>query len=81
MSIFYDSAYKLKAAWDEGKLTLGSIGIAGFGHDFRSLYGHKSPVSEALYAFQQDSSFRVLLFAQASLEDIETNEKGIFRHS
>ncbi|KIL58805.1 hypothetical protein M378DRAFT_1023882 [Amanita muscaria Koide BX008] len=78
MSVFYDSAYKLKAAWDflfesrdevtidvqqwMNKLTLDTIGITGFGHDFKSLDGHKSPVSEGFDAFLRDNSFRVLLF-------------------
>ncbi|KAM6495420.1 cytochrome P450 [Amanita muscaria] len=77
MSIFYDSAYKLKGAWDVlfeshdevtidvqqwiNKLTLDSIGIAGFGHDFRSLDGQKSPISEASDALLEDNSFRVFL--------------------
>ncbi|KIL67273.1 hypothetical protein M378DRAFT_1024187 [Amanita muscaria Koide BX008] len=42
-------------------LMLDSMGIAGFGHDFRSLDGHKSPVSEALDGLLEDSSFRVVL--------------------
>ncbi|KAM6496510.1 Cytochrome P450 [Amanita muscaria] len=78
MSVFYDSAYKLKAAWDflfesrdevtidvqqwMNKLTLDTIGITGFGHDFKSLDGPKSPVSEGFDAFLRDNSFRVLLF-------------------
>ncbi|KAM6495403.1 Cytochrome P450 [Amanita muscaria] len=77
MNVFYDSAYKLKGAWDVlfeshdeviidvqqwiNKVTLDSMGIAGFGHDFRSLDGHKSPVSEALDGLLEDSSFRVVL--------------------
>ncbi|KAM6495423.1 Cytochrome P450 [Amanita muscaria] len=77
MGIFYDSAYKLKGAWDVlfeshdevtvdvhkwmNKVTLDSIGIAGFGHDFRSLAGQTSPVSEALDALLEDNSFRVFL--------------------
>ncbi|KIL58929.1 hypothetical protein M378DRAFT_170017 [Amanita muscaria Koide BX008] len=77
MNVFYDSAYKLKGAWDVlfesddevtidvqqwiNKVTLDSMGIAGFGHDFRSLDGHKSPVSEALDGLLEDNSFRVVL--------------------
>ncbi|KAM6495402.1 Cytochrome P450 [Amanita muscaria] len=77
MDVFYDSAYKLKGAWDVlfeshdevtidvqqwiNKVMLDSMGIAGFGHDFRSLDGHKSPVSEALDGLLEDSSFRVVL--------------------
>ncbi|KIL67272.1 hypothetical protein M378DRAFT_73991 [Amanita muscaria Koide BX008] len=82
MDVFYDSAYKLKGAWDvlfesHDEVTidvqqcfadmsnrffrLDSMGIAGFGHDFKSLDGHKSPVSEALDGLLEDSSFRVVL--------------------
>ncbi|KIL67292.1 hypothetical protein M378DRAFT_9529 [Amanita muscaria Koide BX008] len=74
MSIFYDSAYKLKGAWDvlfeshdevtidvQQWIKLESIGIAGFGHDFRSLDGQKSPISEASDALLEDNSFRVFL--------------------
>ncbi|KIL67281.1 hypothetical protein M378DRAFT_299510 [Amanita muscaria Koide BX008] len=80
MDVFYDSAYKLKGAWDVlfeshdevtidvqqwvNKVTLDSMGIAGFGHDFRCLDGHKSPVSEALDGLLEDNSFIALfLFA------------------
>ncbi|KAM6495417.1 Cytochrome P450 [Amanita muscaria] len=80
IDVFYDSAYKLKGAWDVlfeshdevtidvqqwiNKVTLDSMGIAGFGHDFRCLDGHKSPVSEALDGFLEDNSFIALfLFA------------------
>ncbi|KIL67269.1 hypothetical protein M378DRAFT_159670 [Amanita muscaria Koide BX008] len=72
MNVFYDSAYKLKGAWDvlfeshdevtiDVQQWLDSMGIAGFGHDFRCLDGHKSPVSEALDGLLEDSSFRVVL--------------------
>ncbi|KIL67277.1 hypothetical protein M378DRAFT_159681, partial [Amanita muscaria Koide BX008] len=77
MNVFYDSAYKLKGAWDVlfeshdeiiidvqqwiNKVSLDSMGIAGFGHDFRSLDGHESPVSEALDAVLKNNSFRALL--------------------
>ncbi|KAM6495399.1 Cytochrome P450 [Amanita muscaria] len=77
MNVFYDSAYKLKGTWDVlfesddevtidvqqwiNKVALDSMGIAGFGHDFRSLDGHKSPVSEALDGLLEDNStFRVI---------------------
>ncbi|TFK65852.1 cytochrome P450 [Pluteus cervinus] len=62
-SVFYDSAYKTKEAWDArleaesdtvidvqawmNHIALDSIGIAGFGHDFGSLNGTQSAVSNA----------------------------------
>ncbi|KAF8622442.1 hypothetical protein AX15_007025 [Amanita polypyramis BW_CC] len=65
--VFYDSAYKVKAHWDGlfesssevtldvqkwmNRITLDSIGIAGFGHDFQSIKGHQYPVTEAFGAF------------------------------
>ncbi|KAM6495435.1 Cytochrome P450 [Amanita muscaria] len=86
MGIFYDSAYKLKGAWDVlfeshdeviidvqqwiNKVTLDSIGIAAFGHDFGSLVGQKSPVSEALDALLEDNSFRVFLLFGAFFPQI-----------
>ncbi|PFH47813.1 hypothetical protein AMATHDRAFT_50010 [Amanita thiersii Skay4041] len=66
-SVFYDSAYKLKTYWDAqfesqsevvidvqkwmNRITLDSIGIAGFGHDFHSLDGHQSAVIDAFNSF------------------------------
>ncbi|KAM6495223.1 Cytochrome P450 [Amanita muscaria] len=93
MSVFYDSAYKLKGAWDvlfeshdevtiDVQQWLDSIGIAGFGHDFRSLDGHKSPVSEALDAFLGDNSFRALLifaFFIPQLLNLPLKQMKIFR--
>ncbi|KIL67314.1 hypothetical protein M378DRAFT_300977 [Amanita muscaria Koide BX008] len=86
MGIFYDSAHKLKGAWDVlfeshdevtidvqqwiNKVTLDSIGIAAFGHDFGSLVGQKSPVSEALDALLEDNSFRVFLVFSAFFPQI-----------
>ncbi|TFK33700.1 cytochrome P450 [Crucibulum laeve] len=62
-SVFYDSSYKMKAAWDStidasagdalidvqkwmSHIALDSVGIAGFGHDFGSLDGHRTFVAE-----------------------------------
>ncbi|KAF5367940.1 hypothetical protein D9758_004326 [Tetrapyrgos nigripes] len=67
-SVFYDSAYKLKATWDsmiesnsDGKvidvqmwmnrISLDSIGIAGFSHDFNSLAGQASSISDLFDTF------------------------------
>ncbi|KAL0948964.1 hypothetical protein HGRIS_009067 [Hohenbuehelia grisea] len=66
-SVFYDSTYKCKAAWDnliennaEGSIievqswmnhiSLDSVGIAGFSHEFASLDGKESAVSTAFEA-------------------------------
>ncbi|KAF8128179.1 cytochrome P450 [Boletus edulis] len=70
LPIFYDSAYKTKAAWDEilqdspdgatieaqewmSRISLDTIGIAGFSHDFASLKGEKSVIATA---FQEMSN-------------------------
>ncbi|KAK2463856.1 hypothetical protein APHAL10511_004161 [Amanita phalloides] len=66
-SVFYDSAYKVKANWrasfestDEaiidvqkwmGRITLDSVGIAGFGHDFKALEGQESPIFKVFQSF------------------------------
>ncbi|KAK2463849.1 hypothetical protein APHAL10511_004154 [Amanita phalloides] len=71
-SVFYDSAYKVKANWsasfessDEAiidvqnwmnRITLDSVGIAGFGHDFKALEGHESPVYKAFGSFSESGS-------------------------
>ncbi|KAF8344577.1 cytochrome P450 [Amanita rubescens] len=68
-SVFYDSAYKVKTSWDTlfesndeavidvqqwmNKITLDSIGVGGFGHDFKSLEGHESPVVNVFKAFNE----------------------------
>nr|VWP00746.1 N/A [Ganoderma boninense] len=65
-SIFYDSVYKLKNNWDNqlasgdfatidvqkwmNHVSLDSIGIAGFSHDFGSLEGRPSAVAEVFDA-------------------------------
>ncbi len=81
-SIFYDSAYKLKDAWDNillsspsseavievetwmNHVSLDSIGIAGFSHDFGALTGEHSEIMDILDAFGavDVSSFSDLLF-------------------
>lgn len=68
LNVFYDCTHKMKANWDclfgcsneavvniqdwMNRLTLDCIGIAGFGHDFKALEGHKSAVTEAFEAFE-----------------------------
>ncbi|KAL5488430.1 hypothetical protein ACEPAI_6548 [Sanghuangporus weigelae] len=67
--VFFDSGYKVKAAWDSiiassgseetvidvqkwmNCVSLDSIGIAGFGHDFGALYGRHSTIEEVFDAF------------------------------
>ncbi|PIL36501.1 cytochrome P450 [Ganoderma sinense ZZ0214-1] len=65
-SVFYDSVYKLKTNWDNqlssvdfatidvqkwmNHVSLDSIGIAGFSHDFGSLEGRPSAVAEVFDA-------------------------------
>ncbi|KAF8164731.1 cytochrome P450 [Crassisporium funariophilum] len=64
--IFYDSAYKMKTAWEKilengtteiemhewtTKLSLDCIGLAAFGHDFKSLDGEYSVVYDDLHIF------------------------------
>ncbi|KAH7923529.1 cytochrome P450 [Leucogyrophana mollusca] len=67
-SVFYDSAYKTKAAWDlilestpdgaiievqqwMNHISLDTIGIAGFSHDFGSLDGKHADVTEVFDSF------------------------------
>ncbi|TFY68884.1 hypothetical protein EVJ58_g742 [Rhodofomes roseus] len=68
-SVFYDSAYKVKAAWDSilepepgasavidvqgwmNHVSLDTIGIAGFSHDFGTLHGKHSEVASTFDAF------------------------------
>ncbi|KAI5117593.1 hypothetical protein M0805_004044 [Coniferiporia weirii] len=67
--VFYDSAYKVKSAWDAlflssnseeiivnvqkwmNCVSLDSIGIAGFSHDFGALEGRHSDIAEMFDAF------------------------------
>ncbi|KAH9928825.1 cytochrome P450 [Fomitopsis serialis] len=68
-SVFYDSAYKVKTAWDSllesepggdavidvqgwmNHVSLDTIGIAGFSHDFGTLQGKHSTVANTFDAF------------------------------
>ncbi|KAK2462255.1 hypothetical protein APHAL10511_005751 [Amanita phalloides] len=98
-SVFYDSAYKVKANWsasfesnDEAvidvqkwmnRITLDSIGIAGFGHDFKALEGHQSPVIKVFESFNtlRNSSQRFFfllgpIFPQISPSSGFTKRKG-----
>ncbi|KAG6839924.1 hypothetical protein C0991_010334 [Blastosporella zonata] len=75
LPVFLDSAYKVKTAWDQAlqsddsvvidvqqwmsRVSLDSIGIAGFSHDFESLSGRTSQVADAFGAF--GSSTRAFL--------------------
>ncbi|KAG1742259.1 cytochrome P450 [Suillus paluster] len=72
-SVFYDSAYKAKGAWDitidlskDGNavievqkwmnhISLDTIGIAGFSHDFGSLDGKHASVTEVFDTFVNNS--------------------------
>ncbi|KAG2125599.1 cytochrome P450 [Suillus cothurnatus] len=86
-SVFYDSAYKAKGAWDiaiesskDGNtvievqnwmnyISLDTIGIAGFSHDFGSLDGKRASVTDALDTFganQQVSAVNQILMLLAS---------------
>ncbi|KAL5488446.1 hypothetical protein ACEPAI_6564 [Sanghuangporus weigelae] len=67
--VFFDSAYKVKAAWDAlisssdadeaiidvqkwmNCVSLDSVGIAGFGHDFGALHGKHSTIEEVFDSF------------------------------
>ncbi|KAG1849951.1 cytochrome P450 [Suillus subalutaceus] len=87
-SVFYDSAYKAKGAWDTAielsndgdtvievqnwmnHISLDTIGIAGFSHDFGSLDGKRASVTEIFDTFgnnQKASAVNqvVLLLASA----------------
>ncbi|KAG0695944.1 cytochrome P450 [Suillus ampliporus] len=72
-SVFYDSAYKAKCAWDTimesskdgnavievqnwmNHISLDTIGIAGFSHDFGSLNGKHASVTEVFDRFGNNS--------------------------
>ncbi|KAG2146815.1 cytochrome P450 [Suillus clintonianus] len=73
-SVFYDSAYKAKGAWDTAiesskdgnaavievqnwmnHISLDTVGIAGFSHDFGSLDGQRASVTEVFDTFGNDS--------------------------
>lgn len=75
-SVFFDSAYKMKAIWDAkmdasttddiildvqiwmNHISLDSIGIAGFSHNFGALDGNNTPVVDVFDSFaSSDTSF------------------------
>ncbi|EJD00152.1 cytochrome P450 [Fomitiporia mediterranea MF3/22] len=79
--VFFNSAYKLKDAWDAqnvgldefiidvqtwmNRISLDSIGIAGFGHDFNSLEGESqemTDVFDSFYTPNLPSGFILLIF-------------------
>ncbi|KAG2125568.1 cytochrome P450 [Suillus cothurnatus] len=86
-SVFYDSAYKVKSAWDTdlesskdgnavievqnwmNHISLDTIGIAGFSHDFGSLDGKHASVTEVFDTFgnnQRASAVNQIFFMLAS---------------
>ncbi|KAG1780536.1 cytochrome P450 [Suillus placidus] len=94
-SVFYDSAYKVKGAWDTAiesskdgdavievqnwmnHISLDTVGIAGFSHDFGSLDGKRASVTEVFDTFgnnQQASAVNqvLILFASAVFPTIIT---------
>uniref|UniRef100_P9WEJ0 Cytochrome P450 monooxygenase claO n=1 Tax=Ampulloclitocybe clavipes TaxID=56467 RepID=CLAO_AMPCV len=83
-SVFFDSSYKMKAAWDSiletnpdntvidvqkwmNHISLDSIGIAGFSHDFGSLDGKHSDVAAVFDSFGSinPSYFSMVIFLLA----------------
>ncbi len=92
-SIFYDSAYQVKAAWDTliessdngeaiidvqiwmNHVSLDSIGIASFSHDFGSLKGKHSEMAEVFDSFGtvKSSIFADVMFLLAPLIPILQN--------
>ncbi|KAG2366489.1 cytochrome P450 [Suillus spraguei] len=92
-SVFYDSAYKAKGAWDTiiesskdgdtvievqnwmNHISLDTVGIAGFSHDFGSLDGKHASVTEVFDTFganQQASTMNNVFFLVASAFPIIT---------
>ncbi|KAG2076362.1 cytochrome P450 [Suillus decipiens] len=92
-SVFYDSAYKAKGAWDTviesskdgdavievqnwmNHISLDTVGIAGFSHDFGSLDGKRASVTEVFDTFganQQASTMNNMFFLLASAFPIIT---------
>ncbi|KAF8838204.1 cytochrome P450 [Paxillus ammoniavirescens] len=80
-SVFYDSAYKARDAWDSliesggertvievqnwmNHISLDTVGIAGFSHDFGSLDGKTTPVTDVFNSFgaSQESALAAFLF-------------------
>ncbi|KAF8224488.1 cytochrome P450 [Tricholoma matsutake] len=102
--VFYDSAYKVKSAWDSrlqscsgnsfvvdvqdwiSHVSLDTIGIAGFSHDFGSLKGKSPPVVAAFDSFgslnSSASSMMVLFLSQMipSLANIPTERMGVIKN-
>ncbi len=92
-SIFYDSAYQVKATWDSmiessdngeaiidvqiwmNHVSLDSIGIAGFSHDFGSLKGKHSEMTDVFDAFGtlKSSTLADVMFLLAPLMPILRN--------
>ncbi|KAG2367857.1 cytochrome P450 [Suillus spraguei] len=92
-SVFYDSAYKAKAAWDAiiesskdgdtvievqtwmNHISLDTIGIAGFSHDFGSIGGKRTSVTEVFDTFganQQASTINQAILLIGSVFPIIT---------
>ncbi|KAJ7932964.1 cytochrome P450 [Mycena leptocephala] len=79
--IFFDSAYKAKAAWDamiesepssdgtiiEVQHCLDTIGLAGFSHDFEALSGKASNIATVFDSIGSLSFMDVLLFMLSSI--------------
>ncbi|KAG1821055.1 cytochrome P450 [Suillus subaureus] len=105
-SVFYDSAYKVKGAWDTAiesskdgdavievqnwmnHVSLDTVGIAGFSHDFGSLDGKRTSVTEmfdsTFRANQQSSAVNrvFILFASAFpiITKIPTKRMNMFKN-
>ncbi|KAG2741072.1 cytochrome P450 [Suillus brevipes Sb2] len=103
-SVFYDSAYKAKGAWDTiiesskdgdavievqnwmNHISLDTIGIAGFSHDFGSLDGERASVTEVFDTFgnnQQASAVNHVFIMIASafpiITKIPTQRANLFK--
>ncbi|KIK44327.1 hypothetical protein CY34DRAFT_786501 [Suillus luteus UH-Slu-Lm8-n1] len=103
-SVFYDSAYKAKGAWDTiiesskdggavievqnwmNHISLDTIGIAGFSHDFGSLHGERASVTELFDTFgnnQQASAVNYVFILIASafpiITKIPTQRTNLFK--
>ncbi|KAG2132746.1 cytochrome P450 [Suillus clintonianus] len=103
-SVFYDSAYKAKGAWDTtielnkdgnavievqnwmNHISLDTIGIAGFSHDFGSLDGKRASVTEVfdtfgsnLQASALNQAFDLLASAFAIFTKIPTKRMKLFK--
>ncbi|KAG1851972.1 cytochrome P450 [Suillus subluteus] len=103
-SVFYDSVYKAKGAWDiaiesskdgdvvievqtwMNHISLDTIGIAGFSHDFGSLDGKRSSVTEVFDTFgtnQQASALNQFFILHALafpiITKIPTKRTNLFK--